>query len=70
MSTSKTARSRPKLPTGHLPVEWPFQIFSADLVDYKSESVSTAGVKYEIVLSRVDHLTSFTILRLIPKKNS
>ena len=43
----KTAHNRPKLPTGHLPVERPFQRISVDLVEYKSESVSAAGVKMQ-----------------------
>ena len=36
----KTPHRRPKLPTGHLPVDRPFQRVSIDLVEYKTESVS------------------------------
>ena len=46
----KTAHNRPKLPTGHLPVERPFQRIYIDFVEYKSEFVSAAGVKCKIVL--------------------
>ena len=46
----KTAHNRPKLPASHLPVERPFRRISVDLVEYKSESASAAGVKCKIVL--------------------
>ena len=64
----KTAHNRPKLPTRHLPVERPFQRFSVDLVEYKSESISAASEKCQIVLSMMDHLTRFTLLTSIPNK--
>ena len=41
----KTPHHGPKLPTGHLPVDRPFQCVSIDLVEYKTESVSPAGLK-------------------------
>ena len=63
-----TAHNRPKLPTRHLPVERPFQRFSVDLVEYKSESISAASEKCQIVLSMMDHLTRFTLLTPIPNK--
>ena len=66
----KTAHNRPKLPTGHLPVERPFHRISVDLVEYKSESISNAGVKGKIVLSIMDDLTRFTLLTLIPNKSA
>ena len=53
----KTAHNKPKLPTGHLPVERPFQRIYVDSVEHKSESVSAAGVKCKIVLSMMNHLT-------------
>lgn len=65
-----TAHNRPKLPTGHLPVERPFPIIYVDLVEYKSESVSAAGVKCKIILSMMDHLTRFTLLTPIPNKSA
>ena len=59
----KTAHNRPKLPTGHLPVEQPFQRISVDVSRiYNSESTSAAGVKCNIILSMMDHLTRFTLM--------
>ena len=64
----KTAHRRPKLPTGHAPVERPFQRISVDLVEYKSLSKSATGVPCKFVLSIMDHLTRFAILTPIPNK--
>lgn len=63
----KTSHNRPKLPTGHLPVERPFQRISVDLVEYKSVSISAAGTKCKYVLSMMDHLTRFAVL--LPVRN-
>ena len=51
----KTAHNRPKIPTGHLPVERPFQRISVDLVEYKSVSTSAAGTECKSV--SYTHLT-------------
>ena len=63
----ETAHNRPKLPTGHLPVERPFQRISVDLVEYKSVSRSAAGTECKYVLSMMDHLTRFAVL--LPVRN-
>ena len=68
MSTSENSSQQTKLPTRHLPVERRFQRFPVDLVEYKSESTSAAGVKCKIVLSMMDNLTRFTLLKPIPNK--
>ena len=49
------------LPTGHLPAEGSFQAISVDLVEYKSLSISAAGIECKYVLSMKDHLTRFSI---------
>ena len=46
----KTAHNRPKLRTGHLPVERPFQRISVELVEYKSVSTSAAGIECKYAL--------------------
>ena len=66
----KTAHNRNKLPTGHVPVQRPFERISVDLVEYKVESVSAAGVRCKYVLSIMDHLTRFTVLTPIPNKSA
>ena len=66
----KTAHNRNKLPTGHVPVQRPFERISVDLVEYKVESVSAAGVRCKYVLSMMDHLTRFTVLTPIPNKSA
>ena len=63
----KTAQNRSKLPTGHLPVERPFQRIYVDLVEYKSKSISATGVKRKVVVSMMDHPTRFTLLAPIPE---
>ena len=57
----------PKLPTGHLPVERPFQRISVELVEFKSVSTSAAGIECKYVLSMMDHLTRFAVL--LPVRN-
>ena len=52
----KTAHNTPTLPTGHSPVERPFQRIWVDLVEYKSVSTSAAGFECKYVLSMKDHL--------------
>ena len=61
----KTPHRRPPLPTGHVPVDRPFQRVAIDLVEYKTLS---QGCKY--VLSVIDHLTRFVILAAIPNKEA
>ena len=64
----KTSHHRPKLPTGHLPVDRPFQRVSLDLIEYKTESVSPPGLKCLYALTIIDHLTRFAALVAIPGK--
>ena len=66
----KTAHNRNKLPTGHVPVQRAFERIWVDLVEYKVESVSAAGVRCKYVLSMMDHLTRFTVLTPIPNKSA
>ena len=66
----KTAHNRNQLPTGHVPVQRPFERISVDLVEYKVESVSTAGIRCKYVLSMMDHLTRFAVLTPIPNKSA
>ena len=61
----KTPYRRPPLPTGHVPVERPFQRVAIDLEEYKTVS---QGCKY--VLSVIHHLTRFVILEGIPDKEA
>ena len=63
----KTEHNTPKLPTGHLPVERPFQRISVDLVEYNSVSTSAAGIECKYVLSMMDNLTRFAVL--LPVRN-
>ena len=53
----KSPHRRAKLPTGHPPVDRPFQRVSIDLVEYKTESVSPTGLKCSYALTIIDHLT-------------
>ena len=64
----KTPHRRAKLPTGHLPVDRPFQRVSIDLVEYKTESVSPTGLKCLYALTIIDHLTRFAVLVALPDK--
>ena len=65
----KTPHRGPKLPTGHLPVDCPFQRVSIDLIEYKTKSVSPTGLKCSYALTIVDHLTRFAVLvALLDKK--
>ena len=51
-----------KLPTGHLPLDRPFQRDSIDLVGYKTQSVSSTGLRCSHALTIIDHLTRFAVL--------
>ena len=64
----KTPHSGPKLPTGHLPVDRPFQRVSIDLVEYETEPVSPTGLKCSYALTIIDHLTRFAVLDALPDK--
>ena len=64
----KTPHRRPKLHTGHLPVDRPFERVSIDLVEYKTESVSPTGLKCSYVVTIIDHLTRFVMLIALPDK--
>ena len=64
----KTSHRRPKLHTGHLPVDRPFERVSIDLVEYKTESVSPTGLKCSYVVTIIDHLTRFAVLIALPDK--
>ena len=64
----KIPHRRPKLPTGQLPVERPFQRVSIDLVEYKTESVSPVGLKCSYAPIIIDHLTRFAALVALPDK--
>ena len=55
----KTGHNRPKLPTGHIHVKRPPETISVELVEYKAESVSAAGVKFKYILTMMNHLTMF-----------
>ncbi|MEM7282981.1 MAG: DDE-type integrase/transposase/recombinase [Pseudomonadota bacterium] len=66
----KTAHNRPKIPTGHIPVERPFQRVSIDLVEYKTISQSSAGVPCKYVMSVMDHLTRYALFVPIPNKSA
>ena len=67
-STSEKSSQKTILTIAHLPVDRPFQRNSVDIFEYKSESISAAGVKCKIVLSMMDNLTRFTLLKPIPNK--
>ena len=64
----ETSHRRPKLPTGHLPVDRPSQRVSIDLVEYKTESVPPTGLKCSYALSTIDHLTRFSVLVALSDK--
>ena len=64
----KTPHRGPKLPTGHLPVDRPFQRVSIDLVKCKTESVSPTELKCSYALTIMDHLTQFAVLVALPDK--
>ena len=66
----KTPHRRPKLPTGHVPVQRPFERISVDLVEYKTLSKSRTGTYCKYVLTMMDHLTRFAILTPIPNKSA
>ena len=66
----KTPHRGPKLPTGHLPVDRPFQCVSIDLVEYKTESVSPTGLKCSYALTIIDHFTRFAALVALPTRKS
>ena len=59
---------RPKLSTGHIPVDRPFQRVSTDFVEYKTESVSPTGLKCSYAVTIIDHLTRFAVLVALPDK--
>ena len=64
----KTPHRRPELPTGHLPVDRPFQRVSIDLVEYKTESVSPTGLKCSYALTIIANFTRFAALVALPDK--
>ena len=64
----KTPHRRLKLPTGHLPVDRPFQRVSIDLVEHKTEPVSPTGLKCSYALTIIDHFTRFAALVALPDK--
>ena len=64
----KTSHRLPKLPTGHLPIDRPFQRISIGRVEYKTESVSPTGLKCSYALTIIDHLTRFAVLVVLPDK--
>ena len=64
----KSPHRRTMLPTGHLPVDRLFQRVSIDLVEYKTESVSSTGLKCSYVLTIIDHFTRFAMLVALPNK--
>ena len=64
----KTPHCRAKLPTGHLPVDCPFQRVSIYFVDYKTESISPTGLKCSYALTIIDNLTRFAMLVALPDK--
>ena len=64
----KTSYRRPMLPTGHLPVDRPFQRVSIDLVEYKTESVSLTELKCSYALTIIDNLIRFAVLVALPDK--
>ena len=66
----KTPHRRPKLPTGHLSVDRPFQRVLIDLVGYKTESASPTGLKCSYALTIIDNLTRFAVLVALPDKKS
>ena len=59
---------RARLPTGHLPVDRPFQRVSIDLVEYKTEPVAPTGLKCSYALTIIYHLTRFAVLVALPDK--
>ena len=61
----KTPHRRPPLPTGHVPVERPFQRVAIDLVEYNTVS---QGCKYG--LSVIDHMTRLVNLATVPNKEA
>lgn len=64
----KATHGIPELPTGHIPVERPFQRILIDLVEYKAVSISAAGIECKYVLSMMDHLTRFAVLKPVRHK--
>ena len=61
----KTSHRPPTLPTGHRPVNKPFQVVAVDLVEYKSKSEGN-----RFILSVIDHLTRFLVLIPIKSKEA
>ena len=68
MQRRKSPHRRAKLPTGHLPVDRPFQRVSLDVVEYKTESVSPTGLKGSHALTAIDQFTRFAVLVQLPDK--
>ena len=66
----KTEYNRSKLPTGHLPVERPFQRISVGLVEYQSVSILAAGIECKYVFSMMDHLMRFAVLLRVRNKTA
>ena len=64
----KSPHRRAKLPTGHLPVDRPFQRVLIDLVEYETESVSPTGLKCSHALTITDNFTRFAVLVALPDK--
>ena len=65
----KSPHRRAKVPTGYLlPVDRPFQRVSIDPVEYKTESVSSTGLKCSYELTVIDHFTPFAVLVALPDK--
>lgn len=57
----RTTYNKTKSPTGHVLVQRAFQRIYVGLVEYKSRSISTAGVTCKYVLSIMDRLTRFVV---------
>ena len=64
----KSPRCQTKLPTGHLPIDHPFQRFPIVLVEYKTESVYSTGMKCSYALIIIDHFTRFAVLVALKDK--
>ena len=64
----KTPHLRPKLTTGDLPVDRPFQSVSIDLVEYKNGTSIPNRLKCSYALTIIDHSTRFAALVALPDK--
>ena len=64
----KTAHNRNKLPTGHVPVQRPFERISVDLVEYQVQSGISFSRRGTVQICSLH--ARFTVLTPIPNKSA